>query len=85
MTDHETQSLAGRALVPAIGGLAGVLITWMTSGWVSNFGAGLLALITVAGGTFGLVVGLLYRRYLGVLGAGGHRKGTPERTSYDAL
>jgi hypothetical protein len=43
------------------------------------------ALLAVVGGISGLVFSLMYKRYVGVLGAGGGRKGSPAREAYDHL
>jgi hypothetical protein len=63
-------------------GLGGVL-PWLTAG--STAGPALTALFSLLGGILALVFSLMYRRYLGILGAGAKRKGTPERKAYDAL
>jgi hypothetical protein len=44
-----------------------------------------MVLLAAVGGISGLVLSLMYRRYIGVLGAGGGRKGYPARDAYEAL
>jgi hypothetical protein len=63
----------------------GGLIVWLPGGSTGVIGSSLTALLTIAGGVSGLVFGILYRRYIGVLGAGVKRKGSAERKAYDRL
>jgi len=51
-------------------------------GWLAG-GSALAALVSVVGIISGLVFGLVYRRYLGILGA--NRRVAAERQTYDAL
>ena len=43
------------------------------------------ALLAVIGGVVFLTFSLLYRRYVGVLGAGAESEGSPEREGYERL
>src|SRR5580704_629420 len=58
-------------------GVGSALLAWLTGG--STLGALAKVLLAVCG----LVVGLVYRRYLGILGA--DRRRPAERQAYDAL
>jgi hypothetical protein len=63
------------AIVAAIGwlGLTGVLASALTN------------VVGAVGGLAALAFHLMYKRYVGVLGAGGGRKGSPARDAYDSL
>lgn len=85
MADAAPDSIVVKAIGPLLMGLLGSMIGWLPGGSTGVLGSALTALLTVAGGLGGLAFSLLYRRYLGVLGAGGKRKGTAERNAYDRL
>src|ERR1700730_6600822 len=74
-------------VVKAVGHLmmvaVGVALPWLTAG--STAGPALTALFSILGGICALVFSVMYRRYLGILGAGARGKTTPERKAYDAL
>jgi len=71
----------GPLIVTAIGGVLG----WLPGGLTGALSSTFTALLAIAGGIVGLVFSLMYRRYVGVLGAGGGRKGSPSRGAYDRL
>src|SRR5262245_13190199 len=52
---------------------------------LAPIGQPLTSLLAIAGAVGGLAFSLMYRRYLGVLGAGGGRSGYPAREAYDRL
>jgi hypothetical protein len=80
-------AISGGDVVKAVGHLmmvaVGVVLPWLTAG--STAGPALTALFSILGGICALVFSLMYRRYLGILGAGARGKTTPERRAYDAL
>jgi hypothetical protein len=57
----------------------------LTAGFTGVIGSMLAAVLSVLGGICGPVTFLIYRRYVGVLGAGARPKGSPARLAYDAL
>jgi hypothetical protein len=57
----------------------------LTAGLTGVIGSMLATVLTVLGGICGPVAFLIYRRYVGVLGAGARTKGSPARLAYDAL
>jgi hypothetical protein len=63
----------------------GAALAWLTAGASGTIGPALTALLSAVGGTSFLAFSLMYRRYLGILAAGGDPKGSPERESYDTL
>jgi len=69
---------------PLITSVIGAAIAWL-SGGADVTGRPLTVLLAAVGGISGLVSSLMYKRYLGVLGAGGGRKGSPARDAYEAL
>ncbi|MGQ0443765.1 MAG: hypothetical protein ACT4O2_01215 [Beijerinckiaceae bacterium] len=72
-----------KAVVHLMTVAVGVALPWLTAG--STAGPALIALFSTLGGTCALVFSLMYRPYLGILGAGARGKSTPERTAYNAL
>ena len=70
---------------PLIAAIVGWFIGWLPGGATGALGSALNTLLAAAGGVAGLALSLMYKRYLGVLGAVGARKGSPERTAYEAL
>lgn len=85
MTDVTSESFTGKAINNSVGALAGAFLAWLFGGFGSALGSGLLALLAVLGGLFGLISTVIYRRYVGVLAAGGMGKTSPEKQAYDAL
>src|SRR5262252_1563099 len=73
------------AVGPWIIAAVGAVIGWLPGGLTGGIGSALMSLLAVAGGVCGLIFSLMYKRYLGVLGAGAHAQGSPERKAYDAL
>jgi hypothetical protein len=57
----------------------------LTAGFTGVIGSMLATVLSVLGGICGPVAFLIYRRYVGVLGAGARPKGSPARLAYDAL
>ena len=70
-----------KIVIGAIGSLIGAAIGWLSGGSAGAIGSPLTVLLAVGG----LVFSLMYKRYIGVLGAGGGRKGYPARDAYEAL
>jgi hypothetical protein len=70
---------------PLITTVIGAAIGWLPGGLSGALGSALTNLLTAAGAIGGLVFSLMYKRYIGVLGAGAEPKGSPEWKSYDAL
>jgi hypothetical protein len=62
----------------------GAALAWVTAGRSPAIGSALAALFSIAGGGF-LAFSLMYRRFLGILGAGGDPAGSPECESYVKL
>jgi len=78
-----------KIVVSIIGSLIGAVIGWLPGGLTDAIGAPLTALLAAVGGISGLVFSQMYKRYIGVLGAGGGRKGQfgeslDDFTRYDA-
>jgi hypothetical protein len=83
MPEHSPESTVGKYFGPPINTALGVVVTWATAGSIGAISPALVALLSVLGGICGLALTLVYRRYLGVLGA--NRKVPAERRAYDAL
>jgi hypothetical protein len=83
MAEKSDESAVGKYLGAPIGGAFTALLTWATAGWTGALTPALVSLLAVAGGVCGLVLTLLYRRYLGILGA--NRRVLAERQAYDVL
>jgi hypothetical protein len=64
---------------------AGAALVWLTDGFIGGIGSALATVFLSLGGICSLIASLIYRRYVGVLGAGAQRKGTSGRLSYDTL
>jgi hypothetical protein len=62
-----------------------VALPSLTAGFTGVIGSMLATVLSVLGGICGPVAFLIYRRYVGVLGAGARTKGSPARQAYDAL
>jgi hypothetical protein len=84
MTQPAVESIVSKTIGPSISTALGTLATWLAAG-STGIESALLALLSILGGICGLVFSLIYRRYLGVLGAGAEPQGSLERTAYDAL
>jgi hypothetical protein len=70
---------------PLIASVSGAALGWLTGGSGGSIAQPLTSLLAIAGAVGGLAFSLMYRRYLGVLGAGGGRSGYPAREAYDRL
>jgi hypothetical protein len=75
---------AGKVL-GALVSAAVVALPSLTAGLTGIIGSMLAAVLSVLGGICGPAAFLIYRRYVGVLGAGARPRGSPARLSYDAL
>ena len=85
MAEQFPESVVAKAIGHPIGTALGTLIGWLTAGSTGVLGSALGPLLSVLGGICGLAFSLIYRRYVGVLGAGAKRKGSLERLAYDKL
>ena len=85
MAEPSPDSVVVRTVGPLITAVIGGLIGWLPGGSTGVIGSSLTALLTIAGSVSGLVFAILYRRYIGVLGAGAKRKGSAEREAYNRL
>jgi hypothetical protein len=83
MAEKSAESAVGKYLGAPIGGALTALLTWVTAGSTGALAPALISLLAVAGGLCGLALTLVYRRYLGILGA--DRRRLAERQAYDAL
>jgi TIR domain len=81
----EPDSVVVTTIGPLIASVIGAAIGWLTGGSSEFIGQALTSLLAIVGAISGLAFSLMYRRYLGVLGAGGGRKGYPAREAYDRL
>jgi hypothetical protein len=70
---------------PLIASVGGAALGWLSGGSGGSIAQPLTSLLAIAGAVGGLAFSLMYRRYLGVLGAGGGRRGNPAREAYDRL
>jgi hypothetical protein len=70
----------GALVSAALGGL-----TWLTAGATGVIGTLLAAVLSLLCAIGAPVAFLIYRRYVGVLGAGGRPKGSPARLAYEDL
>lgn len=84
MTEQTGGSSVTKGLGGLIGGAIGGLLTWLNTG-SSGLGPGLVATAAVLSAIGGVAFSHIYRRYLGVLGSGGARAGSPAREAYDSL
>jgi len=83
MAEQAAEGAVGKYLGPPISAALGAVVAWATAGSISAVGPALVSLLAILGGICGLVFTLVYRRYLGVLGA--NRRVPAERQAYDAL
>src|SRR5215471_8803445 len=81
MADPSPDSVFLKIVGGFIGTAIGGLILYLPTASTGILRSGL----TVLGGLAGLAFHLMYKRYVGVLGAGGGRKGYPEREAYESL
>jgi hypothetical protein len=79
---------AGSAAIKMLGALVSAALgglTWLSAAATGVIGlllAGVLAVLSAIGAPVAFII---YRRYVGVLGAGGKPKGSPARQAYDEL
>lgn len=83
MTEQPSGSAIVKFIGPPISAAAGMLISWLTARSTGALGPALMALLSLLGGICGVALMLIYRRYVGVLGA--DRRRPAERRAYDAL
>lgn len=82
MAEAPYESGITKGLAHASASAVGALITGFTAG---SLGPAIGALAALFGAVGGLSCSLAYRRYVGILGAGGSRRGSREREAYNAL
>jgi hypothetical protein len=80
-TEPSSDNLVVKIFGPLISIVVGTVLGWLPGGLAGVLGPYLMPLGAVTGG----IGGLVFYRYVGVLGAGNDPKGSPERKSYDAL
>src|SRR5215467_2077392 len=85
MAETSPERIVIGAIGPLIATVIGAAIGWLPGGLAGAIGSTLPVLFAAVGGISGLVFSLMYKRYIGVLGAGGGRKGYPARDAYEAL
>src|SRR5258708_36046027 len=85
MAETSPDKIVISAIGPLITTVIGAAIGWLPGGLTGAIGSPLTVLLAAVGGISGLAFSLMYKRYIGVLGAGGGRKGSPEWKSYEAL
>ena len=71
MVEQISNSAIGKYISPPIGAALGGLLTWLTTG-STGIGPGLVAFAAILCGVGGVAFSQIYRRYVGVLAAGGH-------------
>jgi hypothetical protein len=97
MAETSPESAVGKFIGTPISTALGAYVAWLV-GSASPVGSVLVQLLAIGGGICGLAFGLIYMRYLGVLGADGDGKDgprvlgasgevrdSPERQAYIAL
>jgi hypothetical protein len=84
MAGQLPESIGVKAIGHSIGVGLGTLIGWLTAG-STGIGSALVALVSIIGGICGFAYPLIYRRYVGILGASEKRKGSREQQAYEAL
>src|SRR6266478_5126218 len=85
MAEPSPDSVVVKTIGPLITTVIGAAIGWLPGGLTGAIGAPLTVLLVAVGGISGLAFSLMYKRYIGVLGAGGGRKGYPAREAYERL
>jgi hypothetical protein len=85
MAEETPNSTFAKIIGPFIAWALGAAIGWLSGGMTGALGSAVATLLVVLGGISGLVFSLMYKRYVGVLGAGGGRKGYPARVAYEEL
>jgi hypothetical protein len=85
MAEASPDKIVIGTLGPLITTVIGAAIGWLPGGLTGAIGSTLTVLLAAVGGISGLAFSLIYKRYIGVLGAGAEPKGSPEWKSYDAL
>ena len=85
MAEPSPDKIVIGAIGPLITTVIGAAIGWLPGGLTGAIGSPLTVLLAAVGGIGGLAFSLMYKRYIGVLGAGGGRKGYPARDAYEGL
>jgi hypothetical protein len=85
MSESSPDSVFIKFIWPLSGAAIGWLIGLLPGGLTDTLGSALISLLAAAGGVCGLICSLIYKRYLGILGASTKRKGTSDREGYDRL
>ena len=85
MAEPSPDKIVIGAIGPLITTVIGAAIGWLPGGLTGAIGSPLTVLLAAVGGISGLAFSLMYKRYIGVLGAGGGRKGYPAREAYEGL
>src|SRR5262249_860226 len=85
MAETSPDKIVIGSIGPLITTVIGAAIGWLPSGLTGAIGSPLTVLLAAVGGISGLAFSLMYKRYVGVLGAGGGRKGYPARDAYEGL
>jgi hypothetical protein len=80
-SEGDIAKIVGHPVMMALG----AALAWLTAGRSPAVGSALAALLSIVGGIAFLAFSLMYRRFLGILGAGGDPLGSPECESYVKL
>src|SRR5258706_4747642 len=83
MAEPSPDKIVIGAIGPFITTVIGAAIGWLPGGLTGAIGSPVTVLLAAVGGISGLVFSLMYKRYIGVIGAGGGRKGYPAREAYE--
>jgi hypothetical protein len=85
MSDEFSESDIAKIIGHPIMVALGAALAWLTAGRSPAIGSALATLLSIVGGIAFLAFSLMYRRYLGILGAGGDPKESPACESYVKL
>ena len=85
MTNQLYESDVAKAISYPLVVALGALFTWLATVRSGTIDSALAALLSILGGVSFLAFSLMYRRYLGILSAGGAPEGSPEHDSYGRL
>jgi hypothetical protein len=83
MAEASPDTVVVKIIGPLITAVIGAAIAWL--GLTGVFASAVTALFGTICGLAALAFHLMYQRYVGVLAAGGRRKGSPVRGAYDRL
>src|SRR5258708_36757051 len=75
MAETSPDKIVISAIGPLITTVIGAAIGWLPGRFAGAIGSPLTVLLAAVGGISGLAFSLMYKRYIGVLGAGGGREG----------